>query len=60
MRDMLSSMDSYLAKCELAVGEIRERVKDIERGIEELDSTWEELKGEMQGALNEAMDVLMQ
>ena len=59
-RDMQSSMDSRLAKCELAVDEMREQVEDTERGIEELDSAREELKGEMQGALNEAMDVLTQ
>ena len=59
-RDMQSSMDSRLAKCELAMGEMRERVEDTERGIEELDSAREELKSEMQGALNEAMDVLTQ
>ena len=57
-RDMQSSMDSRLAKCELAVGEMR--VEDTERGIEELFSMREELKIEMQGALNEAMDVLTQ
>ena len=57
-RDMLSSMDSRLAICELTMGEMRERVEDTERGIEELDSTREELKGEMQDALNEAIDVL--
>ena len=57
---MLSSMDSHLVKCELAVGKMRERVEDIERDIEELDSTREEFKGEMQGALNEEMDVLTQ
>ena len=59
-RDMQSSMNSCLAKCELAVGEMRERVEDTERGIEKLDSMWEELKKEMQGAFNEAMDVLTQ
>ena len=46
-RDMQSSMNSRLAKCELVVGEMRERVEDTERGIEELDSAREELKGEM-------------
>ena len=59
-RDMQSSMDSRLSKCELAVGEMRKRVEDTERGIEELDFAREELKGEMQGALNEAMDVFTQ
>ena len=34
-RDMQSSMDSRLAKCELAVDEMREGVEDIEREIEE-------------------------
>ena len=33
-RDTQFSMDSRLAKCELAVGEMRERVEDIERGID--------------------------
>ena len=55
---MLSSIDSRLAKCELAVGEMRERVEDTKKGIEKLDSVREELKNEMQGALNEAMDLL--
>ena len=58
-RDMLSSMNSYLTRCELAMGEIQEQVEDIEKSIKELDSIREELKGEMQGALNEAMDVHM-
>ena len=35
-RDMQSSMDSRLAKCELAMDEMRDRVEDTERGIEEL------------------------
>ena len=38
-RDMLSSMNSRLARCELAMDEMRERVEDTKRGIEELDST---------------------
>ncbi|KAJ8639990.1 hypothetical protein MRB53_016684 [Persea americana] len=60
LRDMLSSMDARLARCELAVDEMRDRFEDIEGRIKEPDSTREENKGEMQGALNEAMDVLTQ
>ena len=57
---MLSSMDSRLARCELAVGEMREQVEGTDRSIEKLDSTREKLKGKMQCTLNKAMDVLTQ
>ena len=57
-RDMLSSMDARVTRTELAVGEIWDKFEDTEKCIKGLDSKREELREEMQGALNESMDVL--
>ena len=57
-RDMLSSMDARVTRTELAVGEMWDKFDDTEECIEGLDFKRKEFREEIQGALNECMDVL--
>ena len=59
-RDMLVSMEESLAKVELAFADMRDRFEDVDQCIEKLESEGgdEELRGEMQGALNSTVDML--
>ena len=50
-------MDTHLAKVELVMGEMRDKFEDTNKSIEGLSFIREELRGEMQGAFNETMDV---
>ena len=59
-REVVSNMDSRLARVELAIGEMRDQLEDTDERIKELDSRGEELKEEMQGALNESLDAVTQ
>ena len=57
-RELVSNMDSCLARVELAVGEMQDQLEDIDEHIKELDSRGEELKEHMQGAFNESLDAV--
>ena len=59
-RELVSNMDSRLARIELAVGEMRDQFEDTDESIKELDSRGEELKEQMQGALNKSLDAVTQ
>ena len=59
-REVVSNMDSRLARVEIAIGEMRDQLEDTDERIKELDSRGEELKEEMQGALNESLDTVTQ
>ena len=59
LRDMLFFIEARVARTELAIGEIRDKFEDIEERIEGLDFKREELMEEMQGVLNEHMDLLI-
>ena len=59
-REQVSNMDSRLARVELAIGEMRDQLEDTDKRIKELDFRGEELKEEMQGALNESLDTVTQ
>ena len=58
-RDMMSSMEARMTRTELVIGEMRDKFEDIEERIEGLDSKREEFMKEMQGVLNEPMDLLI-
>ena len=57
---MLASMEGRLVKVELAFADMRDRFEDVDQRIEKLESEGgdEELRGEMQGALNSTVDML--
>ena len=57
---MLTSMEVRLAKVELVFTDMRDRFEDVDQRIEKLESEGggEELRGEMQGALNSIVDML--
>ena len=55
---MLPSMDARVTRIELAIGKMRDKFDDIEERIEGLDFKRKELMEEIQGVLNESMDVL--
>ena len=46
-KDVMSNMYSYLARVELAIGEMRDQFEDTEERIKRLDSMGKELKEEM-------------
>lgn len=51
-KDAMSDMNSRLAKVELAMGEEQDKFEDFGQRVEELERGREELREEMQGALN--------
>ena len=53
-------MDGKMAKLEVIIRDMREKLKIIESCIEELDFTLEELKEGMQGVLNSVTNILTQ
>ena len=57
-REVVSNMDSRLARVELAIGEMRDQLEDTDERIKELDFRGEELKEQMQGAFNESLDAV--
>ncbi|XP_022773522.1 uncharacterized protein LOC111315780 [Durio zibethinus] len=59
-RDIWSTMDGRLAKVEVTVADVRDKFDKVEACFEDMDSRAEELKGEMQSALNETIDMLTQ
>ena len=56
-KDVMSLFEQKLARVELAMRNLVDKVKDSERCIKELG---EKLRGEMQGALNRVVDILAQ
>lgn len=57
-KDVLSSMESRVARVELAMGKLRDKIFDHDEGIEKIVAMGDEIRGEMQGALNQSMDDL--
>ncbi|KAL3522774.1 hypothetical protein ACH5RR_015608 [Cinchona calisaya] len=59
-RDVLTAAIARVEKLELAMAETRDAVEDAVVRIDEVESRDEDLRGEMQGALNAAADGLAQ
>ncbi|KAL3500663.1 hypothetical protein ACH5RR_039756 [Cinchona calisaya] len=59
-RDVLTAAIARVEKLELAMAETRDAIEDAVVRIDEVESKDEDLRGEMQGALNAAADGLAQ
>ena len=57
-REVVSNIDSRLARVKLAIGEIQDQLEDIDKHIKKLDFKGEEFKEQMEGALNEFLNTL--
>ena len=57
-REVVSNIDSRLARVKLAIGEMQDQLEDIDKHIKELDFKREEFKEQMEGALNEFLNTL--
>ena len=66
-RDMLGNLEARLARVELAIGDEQDRyhalgnqVEELQGTVSDLDSKFEEIRGELQGAMNELADTQRQ